>query len=40
VSMVKSRDHGDCVGVDNGGNDDACDKESGNFDDGYVMMTS
>ena len=42
VSMVKSHGHGDCGGVDDGCNDDGCDKESGNFnnfDDGYVMMT-
>ena len=34
VSMVKSSDHGDCSGVDDGGNDDGCDKESKNCDDG------
>ena len=37
--MVKSSGHGDCGGLDDGGNDDGCDKESGNLDDGYVMMT-
>ena len=39
VSMVKSHGHGDCGGVDDGGNGDGCDKESGNFYDGNVMMT-
>ena len=34
VSMVKSSDHGDCGGVNSGGNDDGCDKESKNCDDG------
>jgi len=39
VSMVKSSGHGDCGGLDDGGNNDGCDKESGNLDDGHVMMT-